>query len=171
MIAGNINDGFKTTLATYILGAVNDEGHVFVVLFTLFLSGLVGMMQKSGGMLGFTRDISRFATSPRLGQAACFAVGCFIFFDDYANVLLAGETMRPLLDILCVSREKLSFLVDATAAPVASISPISSWVGFEVDLIQQEIDKIIEIERIKQGVDDPVRGILIYGWSKFTFVL
>ena len=65
--------------------------------------------------------------------------------------------MRPLLDLLCVSREKLSFLVDATAAPIASISPISSWVGFEVDLIQQEIDKIIEIERIRQGVDNPVR--------------
>ncbi len=156
MIAGNINDGFKSTLDTYILGAINDEGHVFVVLFTLFLSGMVGMMQKSGGMLGFTRDVSRFATTPRLGQAACFAVGCFIFFDDYANCLLAGETMRPLLDLLSVSREKLAFLVDATAAPVASISPVSSWVGFEVDLIQQEIDKIIEIESIRQGVDNPV---------------
>lgn len=157
MIAGNINDGFKATLDTYILGAINDEGHVFVVLFTLFLSGLVGMMQKSGGMLGFTKDVSSLATTPRLGQAACFAVGCFVFFDDYANVLLAGETMRPLLDLLSVSREKLAFLVDATAAPVASISPVSSWVGFEVDLIQQEIDKIIDIERIRQGVDDPVR--------------
>ncbi|GAX12403.1 hypothetical protein FisN_2Hh234 [Fistulifera solaris] len=167
MIAGNINDGFKSTLDTYILGAINDEGHVFVVLFTLFLSGMVGMMQRSGGMLGFTRDVSRFATTPRLGQAACFAVGCFIFFDDYANCLLAGETMRPLLDLLSVSREKLAFLVDATAAPVASISPVSSWVGFEVDLIQQEIDKIIEIESIRQGVDNPEISIKTSGFAVF----
>ena len=88
---------------------------------------MVGMMEKSGGMFGFTRDISVIATAARSGQACCFAVGVFVFFDDYANVLLAGETMRPLLDSLFVSREKLAFIVDATAAPIASISPISSW--------------------------------------------
>jgi Na+/H+ antiporter NhaC len=95
-------------------------------------------------MYGFTALLSSFANTSRWGQMACFVLGCCIFFDDYANCLLAGETMRPLLDILCVSREKLSFLVDATAAPVASISPVSSWVGFEVDLIQAELDKIVE---------------------------
>lgn len=108
------------------------------------------MMEKSGGMLGFTKDISRFATSPRTGQACAFAVGCFVFFDDYANVLLAGETMRPLLDSLHVSREKLAYIVDATAAPVASISPVSSWVGFEIGLIEAEIARIIE----QEGTDD-----------------
>ena len=113
-------------------------------LFTLFLSGLVGMMEKSGGMAGFTRDVQKYARSPRTGQFTCFGIGVFVFFDDYANVLLAGQTMRPLLDMLCVSREKLAFIVDATAAPVASISPISSWVGFEVQLIQEQIDIIVE---------------------------
>jgi Na+/H+ antiporter NhaC len=156
MVEGEINNGFKTTLDTYILGALADVDHVYVILFTLFLSGLVGMMQKSGGMSGFTRDVSRIAKTPRLGQLACFLVGCFVFFDDYANVLLAGETMRPLLDLLHVSREKLAFIVDATAAPVASISPVSSWVGFEVGLIQDELDKIIEKEAEAQGTDDPV---------------
>jgi Na+/H+ antiporter NhaC len=146
MVAGNVSDGFKASLDTYILNAVADVGHVYVILFTLFLSGMVGMMQRSGGMSGFTKDVATIAKTPRLGQAACFAVGCFIFFDDYANVLLAGETMRPLLDVLFISREKLSFIVDATAAPIASISPISSWVGFEVGLIQEQIDRIIVLE-------------------------
>lgn len=82
--------------------------------------GLVGMLQKSGGMAGFTRDVATFATTARSGQFACFGIGVFVFFDDYANVLLAGESMRPLLDALFVSREKLSFIVDATAAPIAS---------------------------------------------------
>jgi Na+/H+ antiporter NhaC len=150
MVTGNINDGFKAAIDNYILNAVADADHVYVVLFTLFLSGLVGMMQKSGGMTGFTKDVASIATTPRLGQFACFAVGLFIFFDDYANVLLAGETMRPLLDVLFISREKLSFIVDATAAPIASISPVSSWVGFEVGLIQEQIDRIIVLE----GTDD-----------------
>jgi len=144
IITGSINEGFKITLSEFLVGAAADEGHVYVVLFTFFLSGAVGMMQKSGGMLGFTRDISKVATTPRLGQAACMMVGILIFFDDYANILLAGETMRPLLDVLSVSREKLSFIVDATSAPIASISPISSWVGFEVGLIQEAIDIIVK---------------------------
>jgi Na+/H+ antiporter NhaC len=86
------------------------------------------------------------AKTARTGQFACFSVGIFVFFDDYANVLLAGKTLRPLLDLLSVSREKLAFIVDATAAPIASISPVSSWVGFEVGLIQEQIDRIIELE-------------------------
>jgi Na+/H+ antiporter NhaC len=111
----------------------------------MFLSGMVGMMEKSGGMMGFTNQVQVYARTPRSGQFAAFSIGCFIFFDDYASCLLAGKTMRPLLDMLCVSREKLAFLVDATAAPIASISPVSSWVGYEVSLIQEEIDRIIAI--------------------------
>ena len=101
-------------------------------------------MERSGGMYGFTRDVAKYATTSRTGQFCAFLVGVFVFFDDYANVLLAGETMRPLLDSLFVSREKLAFVVDATAAPIASISPVSSWVGFEIGLIQTEIDKLAE---------------------------
>lgn len=103
------------------------------------------MMEKSGGMIGFTKSIAQKATSARSGQAAAFCVGLVVFFDDYANTLLVGQTMRPLMDSLFVSREQLSFIVDATAAPIASISPVSSWVGFEIGLIQEQIDRIIEL--------------------------
>ena len=145
MVQGNLKDGFKELLNDYILNALANKEHGYVYLFTLFLSGLVGMMEKSGGMAGFTSVAQRFARTPRTGQFACLGIGIFIFFDDYANCLLAGETMRPLFDLLCISREKLAFIVDATAAPIASISPISSWVGYEVQLIQEQIDRIIEI--------------------------
>lgn len=145
MVQGNVNDGFKELLSNYILNALANVDHGYVYLFTMFLSGLVGMMEKSGGMAGFTQDIMHYARSSRSAQFACFGIGIFIFFDDYANCLLAGETMRPLFDMLCLSREKLSFIVDATAAPIASISPVSSWVGFEVQLIQEQIDRIIGI--------------------------
>ena len=123
IVTGSLADGFRRTLDTALIGALNDWGHVAVILFTVFLSGTVGMMQKSGGMLGFTRDIAKIAKTPRSGMFACMFVGIIIFFDDYSNVLLAGETMRPLLDLLHISREKLSFVVDATSAPIASISP------------------------------------------------
>ena len=119
------------------------------------------MMEKSGGMFGFTKDIAYYARTTRSGQFACFGVGVIIFFDDYANTLLAGKSLRPLLDSLYVSREKLSFIVDATAAPIASISPVSSWVGFEIGLIQAELDKIIE----QEGTDDI--GIKNTGFAVF----
>jgi len=114
-------------------------------------------------MLGFTRDISKIATTPRTGMFACMSVGILIFFDDYTNVLIAGETMRPLLDILSVSREKLSFIVDATSAPIAAISPISSWVGFEVALIQDAIDIIVKRnEKSSEPTLIPITGFVIF---------
>jgi len=144
ILTGSLAEGFKVTITEFMVGALADEGHVMVILFTVFLAGAIGMMQKSGGMKGFTNSISKVANSPRAGQFACMLVGIIIFFDDYANLLLTGETMKPLLDVLFVSREKLSFIVDATSAPIASISPISSWVGFEVGLVQDAIDTLKE---------------------------
>eukprot|EP00934_Nitzschia_sp_Nitz4_P006005 Nitzschia sp. Nitz4//scaffold9_size221794//103683//106193//NITZ4_001350-RA/size221794-snap-gene-0.101-mRNA-1//1//CDS//3329561013//5995//frame0 len=146
IVNGELIAGFKNSFENYILNALADVGHAYVYLFSFFLAAVVAMMEKSGGMIGFTRDISKYATSPRSGQIACFVVGLVVFFDDYANTLLCGGAMRPLMDSLMISREKLAFFVDATAAPVASISPVSSWVGFEAGLIQDEIDKIIALE-------------------------
>lgn len=116
--------------------------HAFVMLFILFMSGLVGIIEKSGGLLGITEALRRFVKTSRSAQLAAFAAGCLIFFDDYSNCLIAGNSMRPLCDLAGVSREKLAFIVDATAAPIASISPVSAWVGFEIDLIQQELNRI-----------------------------
>ena len=144
ILTGSFRAGFESTILDFLVGALADEGHVMVILFTVFLSGAVGMMQKSGGMKGFTSAVSKVANSPRAGQYATMFVGIIIFFDDYANLLLTGETMKPLLDVLFVSREKLAFIVDATSAPIASISPISSWVGYEVGLVQDALDTLVE---------------------------
>ena len=78
------------------------------------------------GTHGIVERLRPYATSSRRGQLATWAMGLLVFFDDYANTLIVGNTMRPLTDRLRVSREKLSFLVDSTAAPVASIAPIAS---------------------------------------------
>jgi hypothetical protein len=79
MVTGNIKDGFKTSISVYLLEAVANVDHGFVYLFTLFLSGLVGMIEKSGGMHGFKDLVAGFATSSRMGQMVTFAIGCFIF--------------------------------------------------------------------------------------------
>jgi Na+/H+ antiporter NhaC len=107
---------------------------------------MVGVISRSGGTQGIVAALSRWAKRPRGGQIATWAMGVFIFFDDYANTLIVGNTMRPLSDTLRLSREKLSFIVDATAAPVTSIAVISSWVGFQVGLIDQAFEGI-EVER------------------------
>lgn len=146
IVGGSMREGFFRTLDNYILGALASVDHGYVYLFTFFLSGLVGMMEKSGGFGGFTKTMSKYATTARAGQMTSFISGCVIFFDDYANTLIVGESMRPLTDLLNISREKLAFIVDGTSAPVASITPISAWIGFEIGLIQAELDTIFAKE-------------------------
>jgi len=150
MVTGSIREGFTRVLDVYIHGAVANEEHVYVYLFTFFLSALVALMEKSGGLSGFANALSKYATTPKSGQLIAFLAGLIIFFDDYANTLVVGQMFRPITDQLSVCCEKLAFLVDATAAPIASIMPISSWVGFEVGMIQAELDKIIA----QQGKDN-----------------
>ena len=118
------------------LSGASGSDHVAIAIFTLLLGGMVGVFSRMGGTQGIVDKISRIATSPRRGQFAAWLMGVFIFFDDYTNTLIVGNTMRPLTDKLRISREKLSYIVDSTAAPVACIAVITSWIGFEISLIK-----------------------------------
>jgi Na+/H+ antiporter NhaC len=112
-----------------------DSGHVQIILFTCFLGAMVGLISKSGGTQGIVEKLAKYATDSRRGQIATWVMGVVIFFDDYANTLIVGPTMRPITDRLRISREKLAYIVDSTAAPVVCLFPISTWVGFEIGLI------------------------------------
>ena len=128
----------SATLATidrFALGALSDPDHVSIVLFSLLLGGMVGVMNRSGGTRGIVEALRGLATTSRRGQFLTWLAGTAIFFDDYANTLIVGNTMRPVTDRLRVSREKLAYIVDSTAAPIAAIALISTWVGFEISLI------------------------------------
>ena len=122
---------------TFVVPALGDTagGHTQVVVFSLLLGGMVGIIARNGGTMGIVEAVAPFASSARRGKFATWAAGMAIFFDDYANTLIVGNTMRPITDRLKVSREKLAYLVDSTAAPVAAIIPISTWVGYEISLI------------------------------------
>ena len=128
-----------TTADTFILEALAEPDHAAVMLFTLLVGGMVGVVSKNGGMLGIVDRIVDFASTVRRAMAATVAMGLAIFFDDYANTLVVGNTMRPISDRLYISREKLAYLVDSTAAPIATIALVTTWVGYEVGLIRDAI--------------------------------
>ena len=77
---------------------------------------------------------------------ATWALGIAVFFDDYANTLVVGNTMRPITDRLKISREKLSYIVDSTAAPVAAIAFVTTWIGAELGYIENSIKNIPAIQ-------------------------
>lgn len=119
----------------FIVPTMTDGDHVSIMVFSLLLGGMVGIVAKNGGTLGIVEAVSPLARTPRRGKLATWLAGMAIFFDDYANTLIVGNTMRPITDGLRISREKLAYIVDSTAAPVAALVPISTWVGYEISLI------------------------------------
>lgn len=127
---------------TFILNSVLNREHVFIILFTLLIGGVVGIISKNGGTNGLANQIAKLAKSPRGGMVASWALGVAIFFDDYANSLIIGNMMRPITDKYKISREKLAYIVDSTAAPVASLFIISTWIGYQVGLIKDAVEII-----------------------------
>ncbi len=119
----------------YIMPALADPNHASIVIFSLLLGGMVGIMTRMGGTRAIVEAVTPLATTPRRAQFATWLAGLAIFFDDYANTLIVGNTMRPLTDQRRVSREKLAYIVDSTAAPVSAIVFVSTWVGYEISLI------------------------------------
>lgn len=121
---------------TFIVNALADKDHVFIVLFTLLIGGVVGVISANGGTNGLAKQITRFAKNDRGGMLSSWLMGLVVFFDDYANSLIIGNMMRPITDKLRISREKLSYIVDSTAAPIASVVLISTWIGYELGIIE-----------------------------------
>ncbi len=142
MVAGgDPATGFLRLVDTNIRGALVDSDHMSIIVFSMLLGGMVGVMSKSGGTLGVVRALEPFATTPRRAQVVTWLMGVAIFFDDYSNTLIVGNTMRPVTDRHHVSREKLAFLVDSTAAPVACVALVSTWIGYEVSLVGDALEK------------------------------
>lgn len=133
---------FARLLDTHIVGAIANRGHASILVFSLLLGGMLGMMTQSGGAKGLASWVRTDTHSRRRGQLTTWFLGLLVFFDDYANSLLVGSSMRPVTDRLRISREKLAFLVDATAAPVASLALISSWIGVEVGYIADQFSHL-----------------------------
>ena len=149
--------GFNPLKATgrlidqFVVPALTDADHVAILVFSLLLGGMVGIIARNGGTMGIVESVTPFARTPKRGKIATWAAGLAIFFDDYANTLIVGNTMRPITDRLRISREKLAYIVDSTAAPVAALVPISTWVGYEISLISDGLR--IAAEQNPNGAD------------------
>ena len=144
IVSGDLATGWFTglfaTVQVYVLAALANSDHAAIIIFTLMIGGTVGLIQKNGGTAAIVDVATKWARSAGRGQLATALLGTAVFFDDYANTLIVGGTMRPITDRLRVSREKLAYIVDSTAAPIACLALTTTWIGYEVGLIGTAID-------------------------------
>ena len=110
-----------------------------IILFVIFMLAMVGVITRAGGIRGVMDSIATLARDAKRTQVAAYLTGLAVFFDDYTNTILVGSTMRPLFDRFRISREKLAYIVDSTAAPVAGISVFSTWIAFEVSTFSAQL--------------------------------
>lgn len=131
-----------TKMISYILHSTSDPLNAGIILQILCIGGLVALITKMGGAKAIALNFAKRAKSAVSAQINTWFIGLLIFFDDYANLLIVGPIMRPLADKFKISREKFAFIIDSTAAPVAGIAIISTWIGLEVSLIKNAYNHI-----------------------------
>lgn len=146
MELSNILSSLFKVADTYAINVLQDSGHLSIIIFSLIIGAMVAIINKNGGMQGIVDKLTPFAKNSKMAQFITWLMGVLIFFDDYANTLVVGNTMRSLTDRFKISREKLAYIVDSTAAPIASIAFVTTWIGAELGyiesaLVQMEIDE------------------------------
>jgi Na+/H+ antiporter NhaC len=139
--------GLMDVLAVFIVNALADADHAAIIIFTMMIGGMVGIITRNGGMASIVRVVVSRAKTAVGGQVSVWLMGLMIFFDDYANTLVVGNTARSVTDHLKISREKLAYIVDSTAAPVVCLALVTTWIGYQVSLIDQAMQGI-------DGLDD-----------------
>ena len=130
-------------MGDHVYGSISSLDNIKVTVFSLLVGATVSVMAVSGGTQGLVNALMGFARNRRSGMLATWAAGLAVFFDDYANCMIVGSGMRPLADKLKISREKLAYIVDSTAAPIASLALISTWVGYEVSMMEKGISQAV----------------------------
>ena len=134
--------GLMDVFAVFIVNALADPDHAAIILFTMMIGGMVGIITRNGGMASIVRVVVSKAKTAIGGQISVWLMGLMIFFDDYANTLVVGNTARSVTDHLKISREKLAYIVDSTAAPVVCLALVTTWIGYQVSLIDQAMQGI-----------------------------
>ena len=157
-------DGFQV----YVTGSLADVDHITIILFSMMIGGMVGVITRVGGMSAIVRIIVSKARTAISGQVAIWAMGLVIFFDDYGNTLVVGNTARPLSDRLRISREKLAYIVDSTASPVACVAVATTWIGYQVGLID---DSLATIDGFAQSGYTVFLYSLMYSFYPFFAIL
>ncbi len=154
----------RVALQSFIWNAsLQDTDRVKILAFTSIIAAMVGIIGASGGTRALVETIAGGATSRRGGQMIAWAAGLVVFFDDYANTMIVGPTMQPIFDRLKLSRAKLAYIVDSTAAPVASIALIGTWLGAEIGFIQEGLDGLARADQVPAFLSG------VNGWQAFLY--
>ncbi|UJL45423.1 Na+/H+ antiporter NhaC family protein [Virgibacillus sp. NKC19-16] len=127
--------GLYAVFSDFILPNVGDEWSATVLIYCGLFGVLIAVLQKTGGAHAIATAIAGKVKSPRGAQGSTMLFGIIIFFEDYFNALTVGSVMRSVTDKMRVSREKLAYIVDSTAAPMCLLGPVSTWVVFVMGLI------------------------------------
>ncbi len=136
------NFNFATTIEHLFvdgfISSVADSYNIGIIIFLIVLGAIVSLMNKSGGSAAFGRWATTHIKSRVGAQISTVFLGILIFVDDYFNCLTVGSVMRPVTDKFNISRSKLAYIIDATAAPVCIIAPISSWAAAVAGFVSEE---------------------------------
>lgn len=127
-------------LCKLFLDTASDSFKVAIIILCLAIGGMVELISVDGGFTALGRKLTRNVHSARGAQMTAGLLGVLIFFDDYASALITGPVMRDITDRRGVSREKLAFIVDSTAAPVAAVAVVSSWLAAQLAAVQSGFD-------------------------------
>jgi Na+/H+ antiporter NhaC len=123
----NLTQAMEHIFVDGMIGQLSDGWNVGILIFLVILGSMVMLMNRAGGSAAFGKWAVKHVKTKAGAQVATIVLGMLIFIDDYFNCLTVGSVMRPVTDKHGISREKLAYLIDATAAPVCIIAPISSW--------------------------------------------
>jgi len=161
--------GLRLAAEKYVMGPILDpsDGHskLKIMIFTLVIGYMVGVLGRNGGTAGLVNLVAGGTESRRRGALTAWLAGMVVFFDDYANTMIIGPTMRSVFDKLKLSRAKLAYIVDSTAAPVASLALIGTWVGAEIGYIQQGLDQVTQKgvpAALTTGTGEIVTGMQVF---------
>lgn len=141
-ILGGIFWIVQTSVVDFVWQPLSDSFQLYILAFTASLIGMVRVISLAGGTRGIAEALARRADGAATARRATFLLGLAVFFDDYSNTIVVGTTMRPVSDRFRIPREKLAYIVDSTAAPVAGVALISTWIGYEVGLFQDAMDHL-----------------------------
>ncbi len=158
------------TIGGTVIPADYDFTNLQILAFVVLMMATLGVMLASGGLQAVAQWLSGYARSRRSTQLMTVLLGLIVFIDDYANTMIVGPTMRPLSDRHRISREKLAFLVDATAAPIAGLAVVSTWIGYEVGLLGQQA-AALQLDRDGYSIFFDAIGFRLYCLGMISFLL
>lgn len=140
---GSVFGLFGVAIKDILIDSILTEPfNLYILGFVLLLSSTVAVVTRMGGIDGMVQVLLRFAKSSRSVQAVAYALGLGIFFDDYANTIIVGNSCGPLFDRKRVSRAKLAYIVDSTAAPIAGIAILSTWVAYQISTYAPQLPTV-----------------------------